>query len=139
MTNEQYLIVSYFSAAGGGLVCAAATALMLRGRLRRAIGAVTGPVAKVFRRALPAWLVLLVLFAFTSVSYLDCDHSTYQDVVNDRPHMEKVTRRQASQMLRLLAVGLLSYALALAVTLAICGPASDDGTDVKSTGPDQCD
>jgi hypothetical protein len=68
---------------------------------------------------LPAWLVLLVLFAFTSVSYLDCDHGTYQDVVKDRGHMEQVTRTQASDMLNYLAAGLLTYTAALAIILII--------------------
>jgi tellurite resistance protein TehA-like permease len=69
---------------------------------------------------LPAWLVLLVLFAFTSVSYLDCHHDSYQDVVKDRGHMEHVTRTQASEMLNYLAVGLLTYTAALAIMLIIC-------------------
>ena len=120
MTNENYLIVSYFCAAGGGVVGAVLTALVLRGSLRRAVAGVLGPVGRVFRRMLPAWLVLMVLFAFTSVSYLDCHHKTYQDVVNDRAHLEQVTRTQASQMLNYLAVGLLAYTAALAIMLIIC-------------------
>jgi len=128
VTNEDYLIVSYFCAAGGGVACAAATALLLRGPLRRAVAAVLGPVARAFRRVLPAWLVLLVLFAFTSVSYLDCDHSNYQEVVKDRAHMQQVTRTQASEMLNFLAAGLLAYAAALALMLVIC----PSGRDVRA-------
>ena len=120
MTNENYLIVSYFCAAGGGVVGAVLTALVLRGSLRRAVAGVLGPVGRVFRRMLPAWLVLMVLFAFTSVSYLDCHHKTYHNVVKDRAHMEQVTRTQASQMLNYLAVGLLAYSAALAIMLIIC-------------------
>lgn len=120
MTNENYLIVSYFCAASGGVVGAVVTALLLRGSLRRAVAGVLGPVGRVFRRVLPAWLVLLVLFAFTSVSYLDCGHDTYQHVVEDRGHMEQVTRTQASRMLNYLAVGLLAYTAALAIMLIIC-------------------
>ena len=96
------------------------TALVLRGSLRRAVAGVLGPVGRVFRRMLPAWLVLMVLFAFTSVSYMDCDHDSYQDVVTDRGHMEQVTRTQASEMLNYLAVGLLAYTAALAIMLTIC-------------------
>ena len=131
MTNENYLIVSYFCAAAGGLAGAAATALLLRSAVRRAVAAVLAPVGKVFRRVLPAWLVLLVLFAFTSVSYLDCDHSTYQEVVKDRAHMEQVTRTQASKMLNYLTAGLLVYAAALAVMLTIC----PSGRDVQPERP----
>ena len=120
MTNEEYLIVSYFCAAGGGVVGAVLTALVLRGSLRRAVAGVLGPVGRVFRRMLPAWLVLMVLFAFTSISYTGCDHETYQDVVKDRGHMEQVTRTQASEMMNYLAVALLAYTGALAIMLIIC-------------------
>lgn len=135
MTNENYLIVSYFCAAAGGMAGAAATALLLRGPLRRAVAAVLAPVGRVFRRMLPAWLVLMVLFAFTSVSYLDCKHETYQHVVKDRAHMEQVTRTQASKMLNYLAVGLLAYAAALAIMLTICPfrPRRPTGLDAKPT------
>lgn len=120
MTNEEYLVVSYFCAAGGGVAGAVLTALVLRGSLRRAVAGVLGPVGRLFRRVLPAWLVLLVLFAFISVSYMDCGHKTYQDVVTDRGHLEQVTRTQVSDMLNYLAVGLLAYTAALAIMLIIC-------------------
>ena len=100
-------------------MCAAATALLLRGPLRRAAASVSAGVGRVFRRALPAWLVLLVLFAFTSISYLDCQHSSYQEVIKDRQHLEEVTRSQASEVLKYICIGMLSYALALAVAMAI--------------------
>ena len=120
MTNERYLIISYFAAAGGGLCLAVLTAALLSGPARRAVECLLAPVARTLRRLLPTWLILLVLFAFMSVSYLDCQHHDYQQVVQDRPHLEDVTHKQAENMLTYLCVGLLAYALALGLALVFC-------------------
>ena len=120
MTNEQYLIVSYFSAAGGGVAAAVLTALLLRSRLREAVSSLVKPIGRVMRRVLPTWLILLVLFAFMSVSYIDCSHHTYQEVVEDRPHMVRITHKQLEDMATWLAVGLSVFALALSVMLVVC-------------------
>ena len=119
MTNEQYLIVSYFTAAGGGLVMAVITAALLRGALRQALRSVLSPLGRLLRRVLPAWLILAVLFAFMSVSYFDCTHHTYQEVVADRPHMIDVTRAQIQHMLLYVSIAMFAYTLGLAVMLAI--------------------
>jgi len=119
VTNEQYLIVSYFAAAGGGLLAAVVTTVILRGPLRQSLRSAVLPLGRLLRRALPVWLILLVLCAFMSVSHLDCTHHTYQDVVTDRPHMIQVTRTQAQHMLFYLSAALFAYAISLAVMLAI--------------------
>ncbi|MDY6913235.1 MAG: hypothetical protein SVT52_02090 [Planctomycetota bacterium] len=119
MTNEQYIVVSYFTAVGGGIVLAIVTAMIMRGPLRRAVGGVLSPLGRLMRRVLPAWLVLFVLLAFTMVSYFDCSHHSYQDIVKDRPHMINVTRTQSQYMLICLGLALLTYVLVLAVVLII--------------------
>jgi nitrate reductase gamma subunit len=119
MTNEQYLYVSYFAAAGAGVLSAGVTTLVLRGPLRHAIARFTAPARKFMGRSLVLWLVMGAIFAFTSVTYFDCGHSTYKSVVEDMPHMVAKTHEQASSILKYLLVGVLTYALALAVILAI--------------------
>lgn len=120
MTNEHYLIVSYFAAAGGGLCLAVLTVALLRGPARRAVECLLGPVARTLRRLLPTWLILLVLFAFLSVSYFDCEHHDYQQIVQDRPYLENVTHQQAENMVMCLCIALLCYALALGLALIVC-------------------
>ena len=119
MTNEQYLIVSYFAAAGGGVVMAVITAMILRSPLRQAVGGILSPLGRLLRRLLPAWLILFVLFAFMTVSYFDCSHQTYQKIVTDRPHMIRVTHSQAQHMLLFAGVALFVYVLGLAVILVV--------------------
>lgn len=117
MTNEHYLRVFYFIAAGCGSALAAITALVLRKSLRRAAGA--GKVGTLLRRAFPTWLILAVVLGFASVSYFDCGHQDYASVVATRPYLVAKTHEQASQMLYYLAAALLAYAMVLAVVLGI--------------------
>jgi len=120
MTNEAYLTVSYFCAAAAGVAAAIATGLLLRGPLRQAVVHVVVPVAQAVRWMLPAWLVLAILFAFTTISYIDCEHENYAAVVTDRDHLKDATRTQAAAMLRWLCSALLVYSLGLVVVLALC-------------------
>ncbi len=65
------------------------------------------------RRIFPSWLILTVLLAFISVSYFDCSHKTYQEIVNDHAHLVNTTRQQVSAMLNWLAIALYFYGLLL--------------------------
>jgi hypothetical protein len=123
VTNEQYLIVSYFTTAGGGVLAAIATGLALRGPLRSAVARFTRPARTFMGRALFAWLVMGVLLAFMSVGYFGtCDHQTYKSVVEDMPWMVLKTRGQIESIFEYLLAGVLTYALALATILAVWRP-----------------
>ena len=116
MSNESYLIVSYFAAAGAGVVLALGTALVLGGPVRRALKA-AAPLGRLLRRALPPWLVLVVLMGFLSVTYFDCQHDTYQKIVADRAHLVNKTFEQGGGMTKYLAVALPVYGLVLGIGL----------------------
>jgi nitrate reductase gamma subunit len=120
VTNELYLYISYFAAATGGVLFAAATAaLWLRRSHREATGVrASGRLGKVLRRAFPAWLVLAVLLGFTSVTYFDCGHGGYAAVVADRGHLVHKTQEQVTAMARYLAVALIAYGFVLTAVLA---------------------
>ena len=114
MTNEQYLHVSYFSAAAAGLALAVITAAVLAGPHRQATaGAAIRKLGAILRRALPTWLVLAVLLGFASVSYIDCSHENYAKVVADREHLIRKTQEQASSMMLYLAVTIGAYGFVL--------------------------
>ena len=119
MTNEQYLIVSYFIVAAGSVAAGAVTALFLRGPLRKAVAWIAAPVGRFLGRGFVAWTLLAVMLGFLSVSYFDCGHSTYQEVVRDRDHMVEVTHYQVAFMLMYLLIALMAYSLGLAVMLAL--------------------
>lgn len=118
MTNEQYLYVSYFAAVavGGGLTVA--TAAILAGPNRRATaGAAARRLGAILRRVFPAWLILAVLLGFMSVSYLDCTHTDYANVVADRAHLVSSTQEHLSRMAMYLAVALVVYGFVLMLFL----------------------
>ncbi len=68
-------------------------------------------------RIFPSWLILTVLLAFISVSYFDCSHTTYQDVIKDRTHLVNITREQIHTMLVWLAIAMFIYCLLLVLYL----------------------
>lgn len=119
MSNEQYLQVSYFVAAGAGVAAAVVTALVLRRANREATEAPSDVAwaGRLLRRGLPTWLILAVLLGFVSVSYFDCKHDTYEEVVADRGHLVGVTRLQASVMARYLTCALVGYGVVLGLFL----------------------
>jgi hypothetical protein len=111
MTNEHYLVVSYFAAAGAGVVAAVAVALVLRTPLREALAVCATSLAPVVRRSLPAWLVLAVLLGFLSVTYFDCGHHSYEEIVADRQHLVSKTCEHGSAMALYVAGGLVVFSL----------------------------
>jgi hypothetical protein len=111
--------VSYFIVAGGSVVAGAVTALILRGSLRKAVAWIAAPVGRFLGRGFVAWTLLAAMLGFLSVSYFDCNHGTYQSIVQDREHMVKVTHTQVSAIFQYLLIALMAYSLGLAVMLAL--------------------
>jgi len=118
VTNEQYLYISYFVAAAGGVGLATLTAIILARPNRQATeGQILPKLGRFLRRAFPSWLVLMVLLAFVSVSYIDCAHENYSKVVADRDHLVNKTQEQVFQMSIYLSIALMSYAVVLMLFL----------------------
>ena len=118
VTNEQYLYVSYFAAAGAGVTAAAVMILWLGRSHREATGgAAAKGLSMILRRAFPAWLILAVLLGFMSVTYFDCQHGSYADIVADRQHLVHKTQEQVKAMCRYLAVALVAYGFVMMLFL----------------------
>jgi len=118
VTNEQFLYLSYFASAAAGVGLAVISALILARPHRLATaGTVLKKLGGILRRALPSWLILAVLLGFISVSYLDCSHHNYAEIVADRPHLIDKTQEHLSRMSLYLAVALTAYGFVLALFL----------------------
>ena len=114
MTNEMYLYISYFAVIFSGLVLAIATILILNKAHQQATSNKKAKkLSSLLRRVFPSWLILAVVLAFISVSYIDCSHSDYAQIVADRDHLINKTQQQVSNMLIWLAVGLFLWGLIL--------------------------
>jgi len=110
MTNERYLIVSYFFAA---LLCVV-VALLTYLFLRRSLAAVADSVPdrrlpEILKRLFPAGLLLPGLLAFTSVSYLTCDEDTYDRIIQNRAYLVERNQRQISRTLLFLLIAVLFW------------------------------
>ena len=114
MTNEQYLHLSYFAAAAGGLTLVALILVILGGPNREATtGQAWSAFGKFLRRALPSWLLLAVILGFISVTYFDCNLETYDRIVADRDHLIDKSQEQTVAMSVALAAALCCYAVTL--------------------------
>lgn len=118
MTNEQYLYLSYFAAATGGVGLAILTALILAHPHRQATeNRILPHLGRFLRRIFPSWLILMVLLAFISISYIDCAHENYAKVVADRDHLINKTQDQVFIMSIFLSIALISYTAVLILFL----------------------
>ena len=100
MTNDRYLVVSYF-------VCVALSALL--GTLaflflRRPFDGVANAarskrLASTLRRLFPVGLLFPALLGFLSVSYQSCGRSTYGEIVQNRGYLVQKNQQQISSTL----------------------------------------
>ncbi len=118
MTNETYLHISYFAAISTGAVFTLIISAILCKPLREATtSSAIKKQGSLIMRIFPSWLILAVLLAFISVSYFDCSHTTYKDVIKDRAHLVNITHEQIHTILFSLAVALFAFCLLLVVYL----------------------
>lgn len=100
MTNDRYLIVSYF-------ICAALSAALgtlVYSFLRRPFAGVANAasgkhLASTLKRLLPFGLVLPALLGFISVSYSSCERTTYEGIVQSRRYLIEKNQQQIASTL----------------------------------------
>ena len=120
MSNEAYLIISYFSV---GLIVSAG-ALVAYLLLRRSLVSLmstleVGQLAHIFRK-LFLWGVLLpVLLGFFSVSFPSCGKDTYQKIVADRAYLVSKNQEQLSSSFWYTGVTLLIWGFVILAILTV--------------------
>lgn len=120
MTNEKYLYISYFASIILGLILTTVTLVILRRPHQEAtMEAKIKKFGSLMRRIFPFWMVVTVLLAFISVSYIDCNHTNYAQVVADRNHLIVKTQQQVSNMSLWLAIALFTYCFVFVFFLLI--------------------
>lgn len=121
MSNEAYLIVSYFLTVA---ICAGfgiAAYLWLR---KPAEGVASSlpqeSLRKIVKRSFPLSMVLFALSWCLSVNYYGCEQKKYHDIVNDRSYVATKNAEQVSEALQgvIWSVALWSAFFAIALRVA---------------------
>lgn len=116
MSNEAYLIASYFAA---GVVCLGlgfAAFLWLRRPMQEVADSLAQKNwSRIVRRGFPLSTMLFVVSGCLSVNYYGCEQKKYNQIVNDRSYIAKKNAEQLSEALQgvIWSVGLWSVILAV--------------------------
>ena len=110
MTNERYLIVSYFAGAAVSLAVGTLVYVYLRRSFGEVADAVSGRrFSTILKRLFPFGMVFPAFLGFISVSYLSCNHDTYTKVVQSRDYLLQKNQEQLSMTLFSLVVAILVW------------------------------
>jgi hypothetical protein len=126
MTNDRYLIVSYFAVALIAIAFAGAAWLYLRrsfGGITHAL--LTGKLSRMLKVTFPAGLFLPAFLGFISVGYHGCGLS-YGEIVKERSYLVQKNQEQISSVLLWIAAALLFWDLVIVLALRFARTSSSD-------------
>lgn len=110
MTNDTYLVVSYFTCAALSIALGTVVYLLLRGPF--AVVADAAPrkhLRSILKRLFPIGLLLPALLGFVSVSYQSCNRQTYAKIVESRRYLVEKNQEQISATLLSIVVAVLVW------------------------------
>jgi hypothetical protein len=120
MTNERYLIVSYFVCATLAIALGVVVYLALRRSFAGVADAAPGKgLPSMLKRLLPCGLVLPALFGFVSVSYQSCDRTTYTEIVASRGYLVAKNQEQIASILLYILAAVVFWNLAALLILRV--------------------
>ncbi|HMD10465.1 MAG TPA: hypothetical protein VKH63_23235 [Candidatus Acidoferrum sp.] len=110
MTNERYLIASYFACAAIAVGLGAIAYLFLRRPFDGVADAASGKrLSSMLKRLLPWGLLLPALLGFVSVSYQGCNRTTYQEIIQNRSYLVEKNQEQISSILFYILVAIVFW------------------------------
>jgi len=117
MTNNRYLIVSYFAVGAMAIAFAGATWLYLRRSFVKITQKLsTGNLSRILKMMFPAGLFLPAFLGFITVSYRGCGKS-YEEIVKERSYLIQKNHEQISSILLWIAAALLFWDLIVVIAL----------------------
>jgi|SRR5208282_202236 len=114
MTNEQYLIVSYFAGAAVSIMLGTLVYFCLRRSFGEFVETASGRhFPSVLKKLFPCGLIFPALMGFISISYSSCKHETYEKIVRDRQYLIEKNHEQLSSILLSLLIAILVWNVVL--------------------------
>ena len=127
MTNEHYLIVSYFVFGLVSLALGVAAYRVLRRPFAAIAEAVAGLRGAMLRRTLALSLALAAVLGFVSINYRGCGKS-YDDIVKDRAYTEQINQLQLQHAGNWIVFAVLAWAFLTVVFLAVWRKKQEPGS-----------
>ena len=120
MTNEQYLIVSYFCVVAISVVIGIAAYFWLRGPLHAIAAALPWSTPReLLVRLFPVGILLPALLGFVSVSYRGCNVEKYDQIVAKRGYLVSKSQEQISASLTHVVWAVFAWCAFIAIVLAV--------------------
>ncbi|MGC1620681.1 MAG: hypothetical protein WA765_19485 [Candidatus Acidiferrum sp.] len=118
MTNEQYLIVSYFCVALLSLAIGFGAYVWLRAPFHAVAKALPWKaVRELFVRLFPMGILLPALMGFITVRYIGCDVKDYEDVIARRAYLVSKNQEQISASLTYVIWAVCAWCAVVAILL----------------------
>lgn len=116
MTNEQYLIASYFVVGVACVTLGLATYALLRRSFAALTNAVPGgKLGRLFRRLFLLGIVLPAAAGFFSVTFPSCRMPMYKDIIADRSYLVAKNQEQLGTGMSYICIALLVWGLIVSV------------------------
>jgi hypothetical protein len=117
MSNEHYLIVSYFFVGLVSLSLGVAAYRVLRRPFRAIAEAVAGNVrSALLKRTLALSMIMAAVLGFLSVSYRGCGMS-YQEIVKDRAYLVQKNREQLQGVSNWIVYAIFAWGVVVVICL----------------------
>jgi hypothetical protein len=120
MTNEEYLVVSYFCVAAISVVIGVAAYLWLRTPFYQTASALPWKgLRELLSRLFPVGIVLPAVLGFVSVSYRGCNKQEYEKIIADRAYLVSKNQDQVSASLTHVIWAVFAWCALVVLLLAI--------------------
>lgn len=130
MSNEQYLIVSYFVVGVVAVVLAGITYATLRRSFSWIMGALpVRNLSRMLRKLFFPGLVLPALIGFFSVSFIGCETDSYGVIIANRSHLVLKNQEQISATIEHIGYALLFWGIAVLVCVLFFRAPNAGGTE----------
>ena len=123
MTNDRYLVFSYFVCAALSCVLGTLVYLFLRRPFASLADTASGRrLSSILRRLFPLGLLFPALLGFATVSYQSCYRTTYETIVRDRSYLVEKNQQQISSTLLAILVAVLFWNVVVFLITAYARP-----------------